>query len=291
MLKRVLQEAVNQDYVLGIQRAQVPILLIELPNDSRSISFQKLVNAISSVAECDQIAPETSQQAVWMRCVQLYWQAKAIALANKIYKLIPDPAQPGGSLSKMLPARALANLKLDVEADLAWYNLLKAGEPEIKAWAERQKIPYPFRNFEQLFVETLKVGFEISLTEEAFAPFPNEWSRKQERDHHRGWLKFLGDHFNGEPHEKEYEAVLRSMGWKGCALQALRGQKRNKPLGKLWQIYLKKQRPLCQFLDTRLEWKDGIPYQTTTANGRRTKTKKSIQGTITDKGYLDWSYC
>ena len=57
---------------------------------------------------------------------------------NKIYKLIPDPTQPGGSITKTLPARALANIKLDVEADLAWDNLLKAGEPEIKTWAERK---------------------------------------------------------------------------------------------------------------------------------------------------------
>jgi len=34
-------------------------------------------------------------------------------------------------------------LKLDVEADLAWDNLLKAGEPEIKTWAERKKYPTP----------------------------------------------------------------------------------------------------------------------------------------------------
>jgi len=109
-----------------------------------------------------------------------------IALANKICKLIPDPVQPGGPITKMLPVRALANLKLDGEADLAWYNLVKAGEPAIKAWAERQKILYPFASYEQLFIETLKIGFEINLTEEAFAPSSRGWSRKQECDHYRG---------------------------------------------------------------------------------------------------------
>jgi hypothetical protein len=284
-----LRKTLAQDRILGIQRAQIPMVLIDLPSDPQSISFQELADAICSVAACRHIAPETSQQAIWMRCVQHYWQAKAIALANKIYKLIPDP-EVDGSLTKMLPARALANLKLDVEADLAWYNLLKAGEPTIKAWAEQQKIPYPFTNFEQLFIETLKEGFEISLSEEAFAPSSNSWSRKQERDHYRGWLKFLGDHFDGEPKEKGYEAVLRSMGWKGYALQALRGKKREKSLGKLWQTYLKAQRPLCQFLDSRLEWKDGIPYQSVTVNKRRNKTQKPIQGIVTDEGYLDWQW-
>ena len=86
----------------------------------------------------------------------------------------------------MLPVRALANLKLDSEADLAWYNLVKAGEPAIKAWAERQKILYPFASYEQLFIETLKIGFEINLTEEAVVPSSRGWSRKQECDHYRG---------------------------------------------------------------------------------------------------------
>src|SRR6476469_3870374 len=206
-LQSQLRKIIAQDRVLGIQRAQIPILLIELPINPKSISFEKLADAIWSVAACRHIAPETSQQAIWMRGVQHYWKAKGIALANKIYKLIPDPAQVGGVFTKTLSARALANVKLDVEADLTWYNLLKAGEPNIKAWAEEQKIPYPFTNFEQLFIETLKEGFEISLSEEAFAPSSNSWSRKQERDHHRRWLKFLGDHFDGEPREKEYEAV------------------------------------------------------------------------------------
>lgn len=282
---------VAQEKALNIHRTQAQFIFINLPDQPESLPFQCLTNAIRNVATFKDIAPETNTQAVWMRCVQLYWQAKAIALANKIYKLIPDPAQPSGPLTKMLPARALANLKLDVEADFAWYNLLKAGEPVIKAWAERQKIPYPFSNCEQLFIETLKVGFEINLTEEAFTPLPLGWSRKQERDHYRGWLKFFGDHFDGEPKEKEYEAVLRSMGWKGYAFQALRGKKREKPLGKLWQAYLNAQRPLCQFLDSRLEWKDGIPYQSATINGKRTKTRKPIQGIITDEGFLDWQWC
>ena len=285
-----LHEAMEQDRILGIKRVQIPILYIGLPNSPRSTSFENLANAIRSVATCRHLAPETPAQGMWLRCVQLYWEAKAIALANKVYKLIPDPTQPGRSLEKMLPVRALANLKLDVEADLAWFNLIKAGEPEIKAWAERQAIHYPFSNCDQLFIETLKIGFEISLTEGAFAPSSSGWSRKQARDHYRGWLKFLGDHFNGEPREKEYEAVLRSMSWQGYALQALRGKKREKPLGKLWQAYLKAQRPLYKFLDSRLEWKDGIPYQSATVNGKRTKTQNPIQGIITDEGLLDWQW-
>lgn len=284
------KEARRQDQALGIQRAQIPAVFIELPDVPQSIDFQRLAIAIRGVAACAYLAPETPEQGAWLRCVQLYWEAKAIVLANEIHQVIPDPAQSGGPVTKMLPARALTNLKLDVGADLAWYELLKAGESAIKAWAEQQKIPYPFTKLEQLFLETLQLDFEINLTETAFAPFSRGWHRKQERQHHRDWLRFLGDHFDDEPRAKEYEAVLRTMGWKGQALQALRGKKREKPFGKLWQTYLKKQRLLCRLLDSHLEWKNGIPSQSATANGKRTRTRHSMQGIITGDGYLDWQW-
>mgnify|MGYP000104586181 CR=1 FL=1 len=98
-----------------------------------------------------------------MRCVQLYWQAKAITLANKIYRLLPDPTRSGDPVRLMLPSASLANLQLDVEADYSWYQLLQAEYSEIEAWASKEGISYPFNHFQELFIETLKIDFEISL--------------------------------------------------------------------------------------------------------------------------------
>lgn len=289
-LARKRQEATEQDKALGIQRQQIPVFFINLPDVPERVDFQNLAKEIRRIAACDYIVPETPEQGAWLRCNQLYWEAKAIVLANKIYKLIPDPTQPGQHVSEMLPARGLENLKLEVEADLALFDLLKAGEAEVKAWAEAQKIPYSFTSSEELFVSTLKSDFESNVTDEAFAPPLEGWSRKQARDHHRGWLKFLGDHFDGEPKEKEYEARLLSMGWKGYVLLALRSKKREKPFDKLWKSYLNRQRFLCKFLDSRLEWKNDLPYQSVTVKGRRTRTQNPIQGITTDEGYFDWQW-
>lgn len=301
VIRRRKALARQQDKALGIQRKQIPTLFIELPDVPEHIEFQKLANAIRRVAASEYIAPENPEQAAWLRCVQLYWEAKSIVFANKIYKLIPDPMQPGGPIQSILPSSALENLKLDMEADLAWYNLLKAGESEVKAWSEEiesmqskpawaKDIHYRFDNFEQLFIETLTIDFEISLTEGAFAPFPQVWNRRRERDHYRAWLKFLSDQFSGLPEEEIYINILQSMGWKGYALLALRGLKSRKPFDKLWQIYLKKHRPLLKCLETNIYWHNGIPHQSTQRNGRRVKSRKAIQAIATDDGYFDWRW-
>lgn len=279
-----------QEKALNIQRNQAPLLFVTLPDRPESLDFQRLVKAISDVAVLKDIIPETRDQAIWIRCLQLYWQAKALALANAIYQLIPEPTRPNGPVWRMLPPTALETLKLNVQAEQAWYELLQAGHTEIKIWSIAQGIDYTFNNFEELFVETLKADFEADLSEGVLSSIPTTCRRKQERDHHRRWLKFLGDHFNGEPEEETYAEVLRSIGWKGYALLALREKKRERPFGKLWQNYLKKQRPLWKCLDSSLTWESGIPYQSTEVSGRRTKNRRPIRGVVTDDGYFAWHW-
>jgi len=295
------QEAAEQEKALGLERRRISVLFVELPDVAESIDFQRLAHSLRQIAAYSPIIPETPPQAAWLRCVQLYWEAKAIAFANKIYKLFPDPMQPGGPVHKMLPTKALENLKLDVEADLAWYNMLKAGEPKIKEWVKRiesmsskpewaKGIHYPFENVEELFIETLKIDFESNLAEGVFSSLPQTWNRRQERDHYRGWLKFFSDLLSGEPEEETYINILRSMGWKGYALLALRDQKCNKPFDKLWQIYIKKHRPLLKFLDSRTYWRNGVPCQSNQKNGRRIKRMEAIQATLTEDGFFDWGW-
>lgn len=284
------QRIAAQEKALDIQRDSAPIPFIPLPGRPESYDFQRLAKAIRRVAAFKSFVPETREQAMWMRNVQLYWEAKGIVVANEIYNVIPDPTQPHEPVWRMLPPQSLKNLKIEVPAEVSWYQLLQAGEAEIRAWATAEGIHYPFNTVEDLFIDTLQSDFDASLAEEAFSPVPTASKRKEVRDHYRSWLKFLGDHFNGEPEEEEYKAVLRTMGWKGHALLALRDKKRDKLLRERWQTYLSKQRPLIKLLDTQLEWKDGIPYQSTKTKGKRTKNRKPIQGFVTEDNHFDWRW-
>jgi len=73
---------VAQEKALGMQRSAGQLIFIDLPDQPESFAFQRLAKAIGNVASFRSLAPETRAQAIWMRCVQLDWQAKAIALAN-----------------------------------------------------------------------------------------------------------------------------------------------------------------------------------------------------------------
>jgi hypothetical protein len=286
--KRRIAEA---DHALGIERSQIPAIFFNIPDHPDSGKFLQLASAIERVPYSIPIRFETQEAGVWMRCAQLYWNAKAIALAARLYPLpMPDPLAEGGFIqTHLLPAPALHNLRLDVDADESWYHLLIAGESYVWQWAKERGYDYPFATAEELFVETLRIGFEVGLTQDILCPTPLNWTRKQHRDHYRRWLKFLGDHFSGTPVEAEFEAVLMKMSWKGYALAALRPLKAQKPFARLWKRYFKAHRPLVNFLDTAIDWEDETPYKSATSSaGRRTRQRMQIQSEVTDDGYFIW---
>ncbi|BAY91439.1 MULTISPECIES: hypothetical protein [unclassified Tolypothrix] len=277
-------KVVADDRLLGIKRQHIPFKLINLPDKTQTADFCHLANAISNIAVFD-VAPDNEDQGIWMRCVQLYWQAKAILLPNKIFRLIPDPTQPGGSIEQILPPEALKNLKLETEADKAMYDLFKAGEPEIISWAESKNIEYPFANFQELFIRMLKSRFTRSVQEEAFRIKSYWTNQRNNKQHYRRWLKYLSNHDLGQDIEQKYYQILMDMKWEGYPLIALRSQQSNIKFKKLWQVYLKTHRALIEIIDTNLYWQGSIPYQTKSTNQR-----VAVHGTVTQSGYFEWDW-
>lgn len=275
-------QAFAEDTALGIKRNRIPFSFTWFPDTPKTHDCYKLAHAIRSVAIFD-VAPDNKDQGLWMRCVQLYWQCKAILLPNKIFKLIPDPTQPGRSLSLILPSQALENLQIETDAEKAFYDLLEAGESDIRSWARAKGIDYPFLNFQELFIYILEARFKRDLQEEVFSPVSSWSDKKLRKKEYRQWLKFLADLFNGDPVEERYCQVLMDMGWEGYPLLALRSKKNDKPFKQLWKVYLKTHRALAQLIDSDLYWKDSIPHQ-----NKKTSQKKPIRGFLTDDGYIGW---
>ncbi|NEQ29865.1 MAG: hypothetical protein F6K04_02490 [Leptolyngbya sp. SIO4C5] len=285
------RRAEKADRALGVQRNRIPLQHIEIPDHPEAPRFLHLAAKIEKIAHSIPVNFESKDAAVWMRCVQCYWNAKAYALAYRICPLsMPDPLAEGGPIQQhLLPPIALRNLRLDIDADENWYRLVMAGEPYVRQWAEKNGHKYTFSTAEELFLETLKIGFETDLTEGILCPDSPNWTRKQKRDHYRQWLQFLNDHFNGASKEAKFEAILMTMSWKGYALSALRPLKLQKPFDRLWQRYIKTLRPLIRFQDTAIYWQDAEPYQSdTSSSGRRTRQRMKIRSEVTDEGHFIW---
>ncbi|MBN3923068.1 MAG: hypothetical protein HWQ37_07890 [Nostoc sp. NMS4] len=105
-LRIKINQTISEDKALGIKRSKIPFHFFLLPDKPQTENFCKLAQEIEKIATFN-LAPDNSSQGIWMRCIQLYWQAKAILLANKIFKLISDPSIDGGYLTQILPHTAL----------------------------------------------------------------------------------------------------------------------------------------------------------------------------------------
>lgn len=278
------QQELSKDKGLRINRKQIPSRLCLLPDKPQNTEFLRLTNAIKNIAVFD-FEPDNENQAIWMRCVQLYWQAKAILLANNIYKLLPNPIQPGGLIHKVLPSQALEEIKLETDADTALYKLLEAGEADLISWAKTKDINYPFNNFEELFIHILKTRFTIQVQGEAFGLKPLWTNRKNARKDYRGWLKFLNNHDMGAEIEAKYIQLLMDMEWAGYPLIVLKSENIHKRFRSFWQSYLRSHRKAVKLIDTRIHWSNVIPYQ-----AKQTNQKLPIQGIINDEGYFDWKW-
>ncbi len=276
--------AFAEDKTLGIERNYIPIHLIQLPNTPDGYDCHKLAEKIRAVAQFKQVS-NNQNQALWMRCVQLYWQVRAIRLANLVFPVIPDPLRPGGPLSQILPLQDIENLKLQTETDKTLYNLLQAGEPLIIDWAKAKGIDWPFQDFQELFIHIQKARFKRHWQQEAFSPTFSRLDKKSDKKHYRQWLKFLSDHFDDESLIKKYEEVLMDMGWEGYPLLALREHKRSQPFNKLWKAYLKAHKAAVGLIDDNLHFRKGLPYQT-----KQTSQKAPIQGKVTNDGYISWDW-
>ncbi|MBD2455223.1 hypothetical protein H6G80_14165 [Nostoc sp. FACHB-87] len=276
------KQEIFKDKALGIKRNHIPFKFFLLPDEPQNPDFCRLSHTINNIAVFD-FEPYNSNQAIWMRCVQLYWQAKAILLPNKIFNLITDTTQLFSLVQQLIPPQAFENLKLETDAETSLYKLLAIGESDIISWANTQGIDYPFKNFEELFIHILKSRFQMDVQEQAFALKPLWKNQKDAKRHHRGWLKFLNNHDLGAKTEAEYNKILMDMEWEGYPLIVLKSPSIHKPFKNIWQSYLKTQRALVKLIDTDLYWKDNIPYQT-----KHTNRRLPIQGIVTNEGKFEW---
>ena len=283
-LARGRERALAEDKAQGIFRDHIPLHLIQLPNTPSASDCHKLAEKIRAVAQFD-IVPQNQNQALWMRRLQLYWQVRAIRLANLIFPVIPDPLRPGTPLSQLLPSKDIENLKLETNADKALYDLLKVGESLIKDWAKAKGIDWTFQDFQELFIHMLKAKFKMHWQEEAFSPIFSRLDKKSEKKHFRQWLKFFSDQLDDKSLIKKYEEVLMDMRWEGYPLLALRNQKRHKPFNKLWQAYLKAHKAAVRLFDDDLHFRNGQPHQT-----KQTSQKAPILGKISKDGYIYWDW-
>lgn len=109
--KRKIAEA---DRALGIERSRILAKFFNIPEHPDSAKFLQLASAIERIPYSVPVCFETQEARVWMRCVQLYWNAKAIALAARLYLLpMPDPLTEGGFIqTHLLPLPAFHNFRI-----------------------------------------------------------------------------------------------------------------------------------------------------------------------------------
>ncbi|MBD2596533.1 hypothetical protein H6G74_19665 [Nostoc spongiaeforme FACHB-130] len=299
-LKLTEKRAIAEDKFLEIKRNKAPVHFIPLPDVPEAQDFLRLSYAIKNVAVFD-IGSVNDDQALMMRCIQFYWQSKAGLLPNMIYKLIPDSSMLEDNLSKLMPPTALENLKIEVAADKALYDLLKYDlfDPEtsgikassvIKKWTDAKGITFPFSNFEELFVTILKQSFQNYIQDEMFRSNFSGYDKKTLRRNYRQFIKLITDCIEDKLKVKESENILFEMGWQGYPILAFwesSHQNNSKEFIRLWKQYIKTHRALIKLIDSRLYWKNCIPHQ----KRKRTSNKEPIQGVLTEDGYIHWVWC
>ena len=292
-IQQTQKQVAREDREIGLQRQQIPVRLVTLPDVPEAINYMRLGHAINRVSTFTVSAVE-EEQALIMRCIRCYWSAKAGTFPNLIYNLIPDPTVDGAIFSQILPRKALENLRIDLVSDKALYDLLKYDlsdfkESAIKAWLTQQNIDYTFTNHEDYFLHILATRFKQDYEEVMYLQESRWESKRNNRRFYRQNWKYLSNLY--DPSEncqliQECEKSLRLAEWEGYALLALRSspkQGKCKTLKGLWKDYLKAQRATLKFLDTKLHWKNCIPYQR-----KKTNDAHPIRGVLTNDGYVYW---
>ena len=288
---RLQEKRIRQaDQALGIQREHIPSVFLNLPNTPATPGFMRLATAIRNIPANFPICFITQEAQHWFRCIQLYWEAIALALAYKIHPLpMPDPLAENQLIqTELIPAVSYEHMQLMVESYIYFFNLLKAGESYLYRQAILDGCPSPFQSIEALFVQILRIEFEIGITSTMVAPEPILQVRKNQRNHHRGWLHFFHHRCNREQ-EKNYEKVLAKMGWKGYVLSVLRSCEKGEQLQHAWNQWLKSQQAFAYAMDHAVFWVNEVPFLSDTSkSGRRTNSRFQISSSINDAGYIDW---
>jgi hypothetical protein len=305
-----MAQARANDKQLGIIRDRIPFAAVYIPDTPNSLDFFNLALAIGEIPK-PQVAPENHNQACWIKTTQYYWQARGLVFAHRLFGVIPDPLGKGGVLSRYLPETSLENLKLDREIDLACYRLLLKGEPYIKTWAAEEGISYPFKSPLELFLQTLKDGFQIFLLLGPLNLYHEPLSKRSQRSNLNARMRLLSDKewddldpLEGIPAspkrkkrvsseklrlpyklaKRQYVRTLKKMGWNGYWLYALLKFKNQDPLKPLFKSYLAAFRAGKELFIPDFEWIDGQPYQAKHTSQRRAEAE------IDTDGYIRWHW-
>ncbi|MEP1079315.1 hypothetical protein NDI52_28305 [Leptolyngbya sp. PL-A3] len=286
-LEQRLKQEQAKDQVLGISRSNIPTMICSLEDSPQARSFCKLVDRIRSVATIH-LLPANPEQAAMLRCIQLQWDARAGWLANEIYpQCLTD--FPNQVIRPLLPQRAFDNLSLEIPAQMARYQLLRAGEANIHSWCEKEGIDYSFPDALALFVQTLQEEFTQTV-EYCFEANPIPQTRATRRQEYRDWLALLtgrdlSKKAKSGDTEAKLKATLRQSGWLGISLLALLSYPGVPHLKAPWKTFIKTHRKLTALVNYEIAWKDGIPRQVGT-----TSQKIPLKVQITEKGFFDWHF-
>ncbi len=303
-----MAEAFASDKQLGIVRERIPYAAVYIPDTPNSFEFFNLALAIGEIPK-PPVPPQNHNQACWVKTNQYYWQARGLVFAHRLFGVIPNPLGKGGILSRYLPETSLENLRLGSEIDLACYRLLVEGEPYIKSWAAAAGIRYPFKSPLELFLQTLKDGFDFLLLLGPLNLYPEPLSKRSQRYNLNARLRLLSDkqwddldplegipaspkrkkrvspeklRLSYEVAQQQYLKTLKKMGWNGYWLLALLKHKNQEPLKSLFEVYLATLRVGKELFIPDFEWIDGQPYQAKHTSQLRAKAE------IDTDGYIRW---
>ncbi len=300
-----IQEGSSKDRYLGIHRSEIPVTLINMPDTAETIEVLYLARALTLVGQYSAEIAAEPETACMMRTNQHYWEIKAVALANLIYgEQHREMTSEHGPLSKIMPRQGLYNLRYDIAADKALFDLLhydlaQAKHSRILSWSKAQGFKLDWQSEIDLFIEIQRQQFQQQYETVIYEPLPIKRDKRLIRRAHRRFIEYLEDKVvlddAGSFAQRdqldreilEIRAAFLAAGWEGRVLLAIFDSHRNewsKQLQKLWRQYCKKQRQLVTHVDSNIHWLIGSPTYAS-----QTSALIPLKSSINSQGKFAWS--
>ncbi len=301
-LNKWMTKATLDDLQLSFERPWIPKAEIYIPNTPKGKNFFKLANVIGKIIPSVNIIPKNQNQAYWLKTLQYYWQARGVLLAYKLFGVIPNPIEEQGVLWRYLPKKLLLDLDLLTNLDYFQIKLLRREEQYIREWAAKEKIPYPFNNLLELFVESKKQSFLMLWQIGPMNSEPNWLPKAQQKSNISKLIRLLGkkpglpenplrpsDEQMKQDHQ-DYLEYLKNADWGDKWLLPLlerfdEEQFTEKQLSRNFQHYINALKAGKELYVLEFEWRGGQPYKT-----RATNKVERIEGFIDPLGYILWRW-
>lgn len=288
-----LQEARLDDQRLRIERRLIPHTPIYLPETPDGQQFFKFAQAIATIPLNAAVLPKNQNQGYWFKTLHYHWQARSVAIAQRLLGVISDPLGEDGALKDRLSDKNLEHLRLSSSVDVACFKLLTQGEGYIKAWAKENQIAYPFETPLDLFLQLLKEEFLITWQ---LGPGNSERqavSKAQRRDNLairvRLLKQFPWPETSSRPDydltEQKYLHYLEQAGWSGYWLLALRSHLYDSRIDSLWEAYVRSLSKTKEIAVEPLDWLNGEAFDRPVSNPHR-----SVEASLDLLGYIHWHW-